>query len=168
MVDILISYAIKHVMHKSNAHLHEPLFLGFTLLITHAACQALLDTAVHAISLSCLCLPEGSTLEGSALECSNHLPFLGRHVHDPDVVRYCGVHLVCANAFGGTQRLEHPCPVSSDTEDAISSREYDLPLFARETQTDQANDQILLSPQTPFITTKPWSRLLPTVSWKKA
>lgn len=108
-----------------------------------------------------------STLESSTLECFNHPPFPGRLVHDPDVltvVRYCGVHLVCANAFGGTQRLEHPCPVSSDTEDAISSREYDLLLFARETQTDQANDQILPSLQTLFITTKPWSRLLKTVN----
>ena len=105
-----------------------------------------------------LCLPERSTLGGSTLECFNHLPFLGRLVHDPDVltvVRYCGVHLVCANAFGGTQRLGHPCPVSSDTEDAICYCKDDLTPFARETQTDQANDQILLSLQTPFITTKP-------------
>lgn len=46
MVNIPISYATKHVMHKSNARLHEPLFLGFSLLITQAAFQALLDTAV--------------------------------------------------------------------------------------------------------------------------
>jgi len=53
MVKTPISYATKHVMHKSNARLHEPLFLGFTLLITQAASQALLDIAVQTISLAC-------------------------------------------------------------------------------------------------------------------
>jgi hypothetical protein len=46
---------------------------------------------------------------------------------------------------------KHPCPVSSDTEDMISSREYTPLLFARGMRTDQGKGHAWLTFQTPFI-----------------
>jgi hypothetical protein len=40
---------------------------------------------------------------------------------------------------------KHPCPVSSDTEDTISSRKSDPVLFACGMKTDQEKDQAQLT-----------------------
>jgi hypothetical protein len=51
------------------------------------------------------------------------------------VVRYCGVHFLCANAFLRYTRTEHPCSLDSDTEDA-ETPPNPAPPFARGIGTD--------------------------------